>query len=176
MNNLKNLPDLLINNFGFENMNEFYNSFIHTKILHITIPLTFLTSFFDALFGLNILTVLAFIILLVLELLTGLVASKIKNVKIESRKFSRFGIKLLTWLLLLFITNTFKIQYENETEYFYYRWLNSFVFMFVTTEYLISVLENISVISGKSYKKLISDIKQKNGENKQDSSKNDELY
>jgi hypothetical protein len=173
MNNLKNLPDFIVNNFGYDNANEFFNSFIHTKILYITLPLTFITSLFDIFFGLNILTIIAFIVLLMLELVTGLVASKIKKIKIESKKFSRFGIKLFTWLLLLFITNTFKTQYQNDMEFFYYRWLHSFVFMFVITEYLISVLENISVISGKSYKKLIKTIKQRNENN---NTKDDDVY
>jgi len=155
--------DYLCYNFGYENFSDFSGSFIHSKLFILTLPLTGLGVVLEYYLGFNMLTLMAFGVLIFLELLTGLISSRIKGAKIQSRKFSRFGLKLFVWVTLFFITNSMKLQYSDTKglSYEFYDWLHTFILGFVNMEYLISVLENLGVITGKSNNTLIGAIKKK---------------
>jgi PAS domain S-box-containing protein len=100
-----------------------------------------------------------------LELVTGLAASKKKGIKIESRKFGRFGLKLTVWLGLFFIINSLRVQYKGTSEFVYgiYEWLHDGLMIYVSLEYLISVIENLGTLTGKRDSGLINAIKKKVG-------------
>lgn len=148
--------------FGFECTSDFNSSFIHSNFLIITIPVAAFSSMIENFLGLHGLTVLAFTLLVILELITGIVASKNRGEKIVSHKFSRFGLKVFVWLTLLFITNSLRLEYEGHkdlisvTSLGIFTWLHDALFVYVTVEYLISVFENInSLTKTKSKKKFI---------------------
>lgn len=154
----------LVSNFGFNCTSDFTDSIIHFKLLAFTVPLAGLSSLIEVYFGFRHLTILAFVILVTLELITGLVASKIKGIKIVSHKFSRFGFKVFVWLTLLYVVNTMKIEYSSQGNNFsnlasgFFTWLHGTLFIYIIIEYLISVLENLSVITGKNNVTLITRI------------------
>jgi hypothetical protein len=89
-----------------------------------------------------------------MEFITGIYASKIKNVPIESKRFSRFGLKLMVWVSLIFIINALKLEYKSKTDITglmanaLFSWLHSALYIYINLEYLISILENLEVISG----------------------------
>jgi len=148
--------------FGFDCTTDFNNSLIHSNFLMITIPVAAFSSMIENFLGLQGLTVLAFVVLVILELITGIVASKNRGEKIVSHKFSRFGLKVFVWLSLLFITNSLKLEYEGHKDLLsittlgIFTWLHDALFVYVTMEYLISVFENInSLTKTKSKKKFI---------------------
>jgi hypothetical protein len=125
-----------------------------------------MSSIVETVFGLQGLTVLAFVVLVVLELLTGLIASRMRGEPIVSKKFGRFGLKMLVWLTLMFIINTLKREYHddgsfNELASGLFTWLHGTLFIYVNLEYLISVLENLGVISGRNNDSIIKVIKDK---------------
>ena len=95
--------------FGFDHVSDFNDSIVHSKLLMLTLPLAAISGFVESFMGLHGLTVLAFVILVVLELVTGLVASKSRGEKIESHKFSRFGLKVFVWITLIFITHSLEL-------------------------------------------------------------------
>ena len=150
--------------FGFECTSDFNNSIVHSKILAFTIPLAGVSAILENLLGLRSFTLIAFVVLLTLELITGLTASRIKGNSFESQKFSRFGLKAVVWITLLYITNQFYKEYsDNETIFDnlasgLFTWLHGTLFIYITIEYLISVLENLGVITGDSKKGLINTI------------------
>ncbi|NIQ13102.1 MAG: hypothetical protein GTO02_01435, partial [Candidatus Dadabacteria bacterium] len=84
---IKNALNYVVSNFGFESFTDFTTSLLHTRLLAFTIPFAGISAVLETIFGLQGLTVLAFVGLVTLELLTGLIASKKKGNKIESRKF-----------------------------------------------------------------------------------------
>jgi hypothetical protein len=166
---MKNFLNYIVNNFGFTNCSDFHDSIIHSNLITLTLPLVGISSIFEKYFGLEHLTIISFGVLIFLELLTGLLSSKVRGVKIESKKFSRFGLKVLVWLSLIFITNSLKTEYKSYTDvagtiaYTMFNWLHTFLFIYINMEYLISVLENLGVITGnkKQTTNLIKLIKNK---------------
>jgi PAS domain S-box-containing protein len=91
---------------------------------------------------------------------TGLKSSMIRRIPIQSKKFSRFGFKLVVWFLIFFILQTMKLQYkDNFVIGGIYSWLHSSIFIYVTLEYLISVVENLSVITGDNNNVILSMIR-----------------
>jgi hypothetical protein len=151
---MRNFFNYIVTNFGFSDCHEFYNSILHPNLTYLTIPLVGISSVVEKYFGLEHLTIISFVILIFLELVTGLMSSKIRKVKIESRKFSRFGLKVLIWLFLIFITNSLRMEYQSNKDiagviaYTMFNWLHTFLFIYINMEYLISVLENLGVITG----------------------------
>jgi len=160
---MKKILTYLTNHFGFSDLNDFYTSLIHTNLLQITIPLGLLAAIIEKFFGIYPLTLISFGILILLELVTGLLASRKKGLKIESKKFSRFGLKFGVWVTVFFIVQSLKLQYKDDSEvvYGFYSWLHTFILGYVNMEYLISVLENISVITGKDNNPLVNSLKNK---------------
>jgi hypothetical protein len=161
---LKKFCSYVVTNFGFDDNNDFVGSIIHTNIMNITLPIAALSSLFENIFGLRYFTIVAFIILVTTELITGIIASRMRGETIESGKFSRFGLKITVWLILLYVTNTIKLEYNDygnalgDLARALFVWLHGTLFIYITMEYFISVLENIGSISGKEKKSLIDSI------------------
>ncbi len=151
--------------FGFTCKQDFGDSIVHSNLMPLTIPIAGISAFIESFIGLQGLTVFAFVVLVILELITGIVAAKARGEKIVSHKFSRFGLKVFVWMCLLFITNSVGLEYENHKDFLskmgsgFFSWLHGTLFVYVTLEYLISVLENIgSLTNEKSKKTLITTI------------------
>jgi hypothetical protein len=166
---MKNILNYIVTNFGFVSLSDFSTSLIHKNWMLGLIPLAGISSVVENVFGLQGLTILAFVILIILELLTGLIAAKIKGEPIVSKKFGRFGLKMLVWLTLMFVINMLKREYHDSDGNFsdlasgLFTWLHGTLFIYVNLEYLISVLENLGVISGKKNDGIIKVIKEKFG-------------
>lgn len=161
---INNILNLIVSNFGFKNYNDFLNSMIHFNLLKITIPIALISTMIENAFGLNFITIIAFILLLLVELTTGILASNKRGIKIESKKFGRFGFKLFVWLSIFFIVNALKNQYlDNRPIYELYEWMHDGLVIYVSIEYLISILENFSYITGVKNKGLVYSIKKKVG-------------
>lgn len=151
---MRNLFNYIVTNFGFSDCSEFVNSFIHLNLITVTLPIVTVSSIFEKYFGLEHLTMISFLLLIILELLTGILSSKMRGIKIQSKKFSRFGLKVIVWLSLIFIVNSFRLEYKTHTDimgtlgFTIFNWLHTFLFIYINMEYLISVLENLGVITG----------------------------
>ena len=154
----------LVNSFGFSCVTDFTNSIIHNKLLMITIPLASISALLETFLGLRSLTISAFVVLVILELITGLVASKKRGEEIVSHKFSRFGFKIFVWVSLLYIVNSFKLEYIPQNTNFgtlasgFFTWLHGTLFIYIVVEYLISVLENLGSITKEDHDKTLINI------------------
>jgi hypothetical protein len=163
--------DEFVSHFGFENMSDFVNSLVHPKLLLFTLPTTLLGfslfSFIEKWFGLSYMVFVAFIVVLFLELVSGLAASLIKGVKISSTRFSRFGLKVLVWMGLILVTNSFQLSYLGRTDiiskltYNLFYMLHGLMVVYICIEYMISILENLSVITGNKENKFLNFLKKK---------------
>jgi len=163
--------DEFVSHFGFENVSDFFHSLVHPKLLLFTLPTTILGfslfSFIEKWFGLSYMVFVAFIVALVLELVTGLAASVKRRVKISSRRFSRFGLKVMVWMGLMLITNSFQLSYVGQTDivskltYNLFYFLHGFLVVYICIEYMISILENLSVITGQKENKFLNLLKKK---------------
>jgi hypothetical protein len=163
--------DEFVSHFGFDNISDFCNSLVHPKLLLFTLPTTILGfslfSFIEKWLGLSYMVFVAFIVALILELVTGLAASIKKGVKISSTRFSRFGLKVMVWMGLMLITNSFQLSYLERTDivskltYNLFYFIHGMLVVYICIEYMISILENLSVITGQKENKFLNFLKKK---------------
>ena len=98
--------------FGFVSLDEFLKSafgFIYTStsIIKIDLIVAFIFSTVSFLFGFNHLFLIAYVVLLISEWYTGVQASLKRGERHESRKFGRMILKIATYLVPIYILNTF---------------------------------------------------------------------
>ena len=146
---MKNIIHNMVDMFGFDNLHDFATSMVHFNLLKITIPLSFGVSVFSCMLGFEDMTTIAFFVMVMFELISGVTASVFEGKKIESRKFSRFGFKLLTWLILMGVLNAFKLQYDGGVLGWFMTTMGSTVVGYIMFEYLLSIVENLERITGK---------------------------
>jgi len=106
----------------------------------------------DKLFGLDNAGFIALLVVFVTELVTGISASVIRKEKISSIKLSRFGLKVACYLVLIFVSYTMSVSFDAHHKAvgaWVFDWLNVFLIIQISLENIISILENLAVISGK---------------------------
>lgn len=146
---MSKLISLIVDTFGFDSLHDFMTSMVHFNLLKITIPISTVLGVFSLMLGFQDATTLAFFVMVVFELISGVYASLVEGKRIESRKFSRFGFKLLTWLVLMFVTSAYRNQYQTGVMSWVTELMNNTVVAYIMFEYVISIVENLERISGK---------------------------
>lgn len=146
---MKDFLHTIVDHFGFENFNDFATSMIHFKLLKITIPISMGIGLISTILGFKEATTLAFFVMVLFELLSGVTASVFEGKKIESRKFSRFGFKLLTWLILMGVLNAFNNEYDEGVLGWFMDAMKSTIVGYIMFEYVLSIVENLERITGK---------------------------
>ena len=115
-------------------------------------------------FGITPFLAFAMFVAIIVEIWTGITASKKQGKKFESFRFSRCMIKIAIWLTVLFIINAFKLEFETSVNWIDLAAFLFFKFVFVASltafmvEYVTSILENVSVLKGKEKTALIEAI------------------
>jgi hypothetical protein len=91
---------------------------------------------------------LAFLVLLGCEFITGIRASVREGGKIESKKFGRFILKILTYTLIIGIINVFRTRLEIPQVFGQdiniYAWIYYVSLNMIIIQLIISVFENLS--------------------------------
>lgn len=131
-----------ITEFGFCNVNQFYESLIRPKLLSFSIPFSFMGAFLQFVFGLKPIVLMAFVTLLTLELISGIFASWIEGRKITSKRMKAFLMMLFVWLCILFILNGFKQHFLDTAIEPIFDYLFTAVVLFVNVIYFKSIWEN----------------------------------
>lgn len=137
-----------------------YKYQLHGAVMAIS----FLSGSVNYLFGVTPALAIAMLVAIVVEVWTGISASKRKGQQFESFRFSRCIIKILIWLAILYIIHAFKREFENSTNLIDLAAYGFFSFVFVAAltaflvEYVTSILENVSVLKGKEKTALIEAI------------------
>ena len=114
--------------------------------------------------GLDILATCAFVVVMFMEVLSGIAASKVQNVDASSLKMSRFSLKMACYLTMLFVSNSMAESFEQKGSnvgYWFFDWLHLFLAIHIATENIISIGENLGVISGKGKTYWIAQIQDK---------------
>ena len=162
-NVLSNLCEELVCQFGFENLNEFMTSMVHHKLLLFTLPSSiFLFGVIEKYFGITSAIFGAFVVLAILELVTGVWGAVAQKKKLQSKKVGRFGLKLLVWMSLIFVSHSFAQSYEdlkgfqNVLVFQIFSWFHGVLMVYVSFEYIISILENLGKITGNTNNRLIN--------------------
>jgi len=115
-------------------------------------------------FGIQPALAFAMLVAVIIEVYTGIKASRKQGRKFESFRFSRCVIKVGIWLLILFIVHAFEKEYETRTNLIQIAAYTFFNFVYVVSltgflvEYLTSILENVAVIQNKPKTQIIEAI------------------
>lgn len=137
-----------------------YKYQLHGAVLTIS----FLSGSVNYLFGVTPALAIAMFVAIVVEVITGIRASKRQGKSFESFRFSRCIIKIAIWLAILYIIHSFKREFQESTNLIDIAAYGFFSFMFVAcltaflVEYVTSILENVSVLKGKEKTALIEAI------------------
>lgn len=140
-NNLKSYAAL-----GFVGSGDLLSSLFRPNLAVILAPLSALGCYLEYLFGINGLMFTALCVLLTVELITGIMAAKLKKRKLTSRRMQRFGIMVLVWFTLLLITNALALQYDGRLEGNVAHYMHTTILFYVVGIYIKSVLENADCI------------------------------
>lgn len=106
----------------------------------------------DKIFGLDGLAFFALIIVFFTELVSGLIASHVRGEKIESHKLSRFLFKIFYYMVLIAVPYIMSTSFSNrdrDLPAVIFDWLHVFLVVQIVLENMVSILENLAVISGK---------------------------
>lgn len=93
-----------------------------------------------------------FIVIMIIELVSGIKASQIRKEPFSSMRLSRFGFKLSYYLVLISVPYLFATSYRahgKELVASAFDWMHIFIVMQVVLENIVSILENAAVIDGK---------------------------
>jgi hypothetical protein len=102
----------ILEGFGFQNLTDYkmstFGYFLTTKVISISLIIGTVKTFLLDYLGFDLLVFSAFVLLNILEFSTGVRASKKRKEKVESRKMGRMFLKVGTYLLIIYILNSFK--------------------------------------------------------------------
>ncbi len=164
MNKIFEFLEFQLQGFGFENRGDFSHSVFYYKAALVSLPFGTAAFFIEKFLGLTPLAYGAFLVLVVGEFITGLLASNAGGVKIRSRKIGRMIIKMSIYTLFIGVLNIFSEEI-NVPEFFNYE-VNIYKFIYyivlnlVIIQLIISVLENLSKLGFAETSKIFSVIKQ----------------
>lgn len=155
----------LLLSFEYATAGELLNSLLPSTKYLITllvVSLSAIVSSIDYLFGMNAIALFAFVMILMVELTSGLYASYVQSIPFSSSRFSRFLFKLAQYLFLLFGTHALMQSYADHDKQIMsglFDWLNNYLVVHIMFENVISILENGAVIQGKPKGTWINGIK-----------------
>jgi len=157
----------LLKTFEFEGLSGLVNSLFPSlkyALSPVALSISAMSVVTYKVFGLDVLATIAFVLVMVVEILSGLIASKIQKIETNSIKMSRFSLKMACYLTMLFVSNSMAESFENKGSqigFLFFDWLHLFLTIHIATENIISVGENVGVINGKGKTYWISQIQRK---------------
>jgi phage-related holin len=157
----------LLASFNYHSVAELNQSLMPTSKYKLTLASTFLSVLFpviDRVFGLDAYAFAALILVFFAELTSGLIAAHIKGETISSMKLSRFSFKVFYYLVLIALPYVMAQSFKNHDRSaaaVMFDWLHLFLLAQIILENVVSILENLAVISGKEKNHWISKIQDK---------------
>ena len=115
-------------------------------------------------FGLDSLALLLLLLVFVFELVTGILRATKQKEEITSRRFSRFTIKVCYYLIIIAVTSvmsdSFRLK-DQQLASLTFEWMHTICTVHIVLENIISISENVAVISGKPKSHWINKIRDK---------------
>ncbi len=137
-----------LNDWGYANISDLLQTTLHVKQIKPIVAMSFslgsISAFVDKFLGLELATYMAFFLLLCVEFITGVSASRKEGEKFQSKKFNRFLMKIAIYSLMIGIINTFKISFANDKMGSVYDFIYWTILHIITIHLIISVFENLS--------------------------------
>lgn len=144
----------LIRDFGFCDIKSFLTSLFVPRYSLLFISFSTPSIIGESFFGMSNYTLLLLIILIKIELITGIWAAKVKKETIVSKKLQRFILKIMIYFFFIMMFH----QLSNDTTDFtqsLYEYMHSFTIMYFVFVHLKSIGENYDNITNKKSEFLI---------------------
>jgi hypothetical protein len=157
----------LLKTFDFQSIRELLLSLAPSFKYRINVYVMGLTVIWipiDKWFGLDDLAFVGLLAVFFTEVTSGIAASRIRKEVFSSLKLSRFGLKATCYMVLIFTSYTMYMSFKHhadDTAAVVFDWLHIFLVVHIVFENIISVLENVAVISGKDKSAWIKKAKDK---------------
>lgn len=157
----------ILQSFGYNSFGELGLSLAPSFKYHITLCVAIvsgLSSAISLLFGLDALAFLALLIAFLFELVSGLKAASVRGEEFQSSKMSRFSFKVFYYLIIICLSWVMTMSFEyrgRDIASMFFSWLHIFLIVQIVLENIVSISENISVISGKPKSHWITSIQEK---------------
>lgn len=163
-----NFFNKLLATFDYHSMTDFVlsltPSYKYRPVTLATVAISVTFPFIDRVFGLDAYAFAGLIIVFVAELTSGLFAAHIRKEVFSSMKLSRFTFKVFYYLVLIavpyLLAQSFQAHGKGAAATIF-DWLHLFLVVQIVLENLVSILENLAVISGKDKTHWISKIQSK---------------
>jgi phage-related holin len=145
----------IIETYGYESWARLGESLAPTFKYQITlcsVMFSALGTLVGQLFGLNWLAFVVLLLVFVLELATGLARAAYKGEDFQSAKLSRFLFKISYYLLIISISFLMSVSFRalgKNTAGEVFDWMHVFFTIQIVVENVVSIAENIAVVSGK---------------------------
>lgn len=138
----------LLNEFGFCGFKSFYESLVAPKYGMLFITVSSFGAFAEQYFGMCGACLILLLVLVKIELLTGIWASVKAKRKIVSKKLQRFILKIMIYFLFIMV---FHILGQNTKDFTgsVYRYMHSFTIFYFIFVHVKSISENYGAITGK---------------------------
>lgn len=153
--------------YDYHSLNAFILSLAPSGKYRWTAALLIMSSIWgavDKVFGLDQEAFLALVIIFVGELISGIWAAIVRGDSISSVKLSRFGLKVVCYLIMIGVSYCFAQNFAVHKKYvaeWAFDWLNTVLVAQVGFENTISILENIAHINGKEKDAIVVKITEK---------------
>lgn len=150
-----------------DSIHAFLDSTFHpetiVKTIGVSAILATVTSIFEDVFGFSVVVGTAIFCLFILELITGIKASKKEGNSFKSRKFNAGFVKAFIYFAMIGATNVLKNNVEVKEVLGYqlnfYEWIHYVLYNFAILQYIISNLENFERLGWNEYVPLLSKLK-----------------
>lgn len=156
----------LLKTFDYHCFQDLVNSLAPSCKYGVTlgfISLSGIASVVSNIFGLDVGAFVAFLLVMGVELATGLYASHVQGIEFSSQRFSRFLFKLFYYVALIGISYLMAVSFEKRGKGFaagIFEWLHIFLVVQIVCENVMSILENAAVIEGKPKAHYVTMIKE----------------
>lgn len=159
----------ILNGFGFTDFTDFKISSFgfmgSMKVINFAAFFALFMTLIEDLFGLPILFVVAYCVLIIFEWVTGVAASLNRGEEHKSRKLGRMLLKITAYTIPIYILNTFQDQVDFPMiagfEFDPFTWLYWTVLFVIVWQLLVSLLENLDSLGVPFAKILLKVINKK---------------
>jgi phage-related holin len=158
----------MIKTFGWESLAECFASLSpsvkYAGISGFTITLSGISSMILRIFGIDSLAFAALFLVFAFELVTGIVRAQRVKERFSSMKLSRFTFKVTYYLVIIAIAYLMQVSFAsqgNDLAADIFHWMHVFFVVQIVLENIVSISENIAVITGKEKAHWISKLQEK---------------
>lgn len=157
----------LLAGYGYDSLQDLGGSLMPSVKYNMTtlsVGVSAVSGIIQTVFGLDWQAFAAFLGVLVWELVSGIMASRVRGEPFSSSRLSRFGFKTAQYLILIAVPYLISVSLRTSGKILaaeILEWLYLFFVVQIVFENVISILENHAVITGKDKTHWITKIQDK---------------